>query len=117
MEKVRLTVTEIGGGFGGKYEAKCEPIAVALSLKAKGRPVKLTYGRDEEFAATVCRSPVHIHMKTGVKRDGTLTAQKVDIQWDAGAYVTTNPGWTTTQALPPTAPTRSLTPRWMPMYT
>ena len=91
MEKVRLTVTEIGGGFGGKYEAKCEPIAVALSLKAKGRPVKLTYGRDEEFAATVCRSPVHIHMKTGVKRDGTLTAQKVDIQWDAGAYVTTNP--------------------------
>ena len=91
MEKVRLTVTEIGGGFGGKYEAKCEPIAVALSLKAKGRPVKLTYGRDEEFAATVCRSPVHIHMKTGVKRDGTLTAQKVDIQWEAGAYVTTNP--------------------------
>ncbi len=91
MEKVRLTVTEIGGGFGGKYEAKCEPIAVALSLKAKGRPVKLTYGRDEEFAATVCRSPVHIHMKTGVKRDGTLTAQKVEIQWDAGAYVTTNP--------------------------
>lgn len=86
-----LTVTEIGGGFGGKYEAKCEPIAVALSLKAKGRPVKLTYGRDEEFAATVCRSPSTSTWKTGVKRDGTLTAQKVDIQWDAGAYVTTNP--------------------------
>ncbi len=91
LEKVRLTITEIGGGFGGKYEVRCEPIAIALSLKAKGRPVKLTYRRDEEFAATVCRSPVHMHIKTGVKRDGTLTAQKVTIEWDAGAYVTTNP--------------------------
>lgn len=91
LEKVQLTLTEIGGAFGGKYEAKCEPIAIALSLKAKGRPVKLTYGRDEEFAATVCRSPVHFTIKTGVKRDGTITAQKVDIEWDAGAYVTTNP--------------------------
>ena len=91
LEKVRLTVTEIGGGFGGKYEARCEPIAIALSLKAKGRPVKLTYRRDEEFAATVCRSPVHMRIKTGVKKDGTITAQKVDIEWDAGAYVTTNP--------------------------
>ena len=91
LEKVRITVTEIGGGFGGKYEVRCEPIAIALSLSAKGRPVKLTYRRDEEFAATVCRSPVHMHIKTGVKRDGTLTAQKVEIQWDAGAYVTTNP--------------------------
>ena len=91
LEKVRLTVTEIGGGFGGKYEVRCEPIAIALSLKAKGRPVKLTYRRDEEFAATVCRSPVHMHIKTGVKRDGTLTAQQVTIEWDAGAYVTTNP--------------------------
>ena len=81
LEKVRITVTEIGGGFGGKYEVRCEPIAIALSLSAKGRPVKLTYRRDEEFAATVCRSPVHMHIKTGVKRDGTLTAQKVEIQW------------------------------------
>ncbi|MBR5471392.1 MAG: xanthine dehydrogenase family protein molybdopterin-binding subunit [Oscillibacter sp.] len=91
LEKVRLTVTEIGGGFGGKYEARCEPLAIALSLKANGRPVKLTYRRDEEFAATVCRSPVHMHIKTGVKKDGTITAQKVNIEWDAGAYVTTNP--------------------------
>lgn len=88
---MRLTVTEIDGGFGGKYEVRCEPIAIALSLKAKGRPVKLTYRRDEEFAAIVCRSPVHMHIKTGVKRDGTLTAQQVTIEWDAGAYVTTNP--------------------------
>ena len=90
-EKVRLTMTEIGGGFGGKYEAKCEPIAVALSLKAGGRPVKLTYDRHEEFAATVCRSTVQYYIKTGVKNDGTITATQVTGYWDAGAYVTTNP--------------------------
>ena len=90
MEKVRLTVTEIGGGFAASMRPSAS-IAVALSLKAKGRPVKLTYGRDEEFAQLCAAPRSHIHMKTGVKRDGTLTAQKVDIQWDAGAYVTTNP--------------------------
>ncbi len=90
-EKVRLIMTDIGGGFGGKYEAKCEPIAVALSLKAGGRPVKLTYDRHEEFEATVCRSTVQYYIKTGVKKDGTLTAQLVTGYWDAGAYVTTNP--------------------------
>lgn len=60
-EKVRLTMTHIGGGFGGKYEAKCEPISIALSLKAGGRPVKLTYDRHEEFEATVCRSTVQYY--------------------------------------------------------
>lgn len=90
-EKVRLTMTHIGGAFGGKYEAKCEPIAIALSLKAGGRPVKLTYDRHEEFEATVCRSTVQYYIKTGVKRDGTITAQQVTGYWDAGAYVTTNP--------------------------
>ncbi len=90
-DKVRLTMTHIGGGFGGKYEAKCEPVAIALSLKADGRPVKLTYDRNEEFAATVCRSTVQYYIKTGVKKDGTITAQQVTGYWDAGAYVTTNP--------------------------
>ncbi len=90
-EKVRLTLTDIGGGFGGKYEAKCEPLAIALSLKAGGRPVKVTYDRHEEFAATVCRSTVQYYIKTGVKNDGTITAQQVTGYWDAGAYVTTNP--------------------------
>lgn len=90
-EKVRLTMTHIGGAFGGKYEAKCEPIAIALSLKAGGRPVKLTFDRHEEFEATVCRSTVQYYIKTGVKKDGTITAQQITGYWDAGAYVTTNP--------------------------
>ncbi|MBQ0059419.1 MAG: xanthine dehydrogenase family protein molybdopterin-binding subunit [Lachnospiraceae bacterium] len=90
-EKVRLTMTHIGGGFGGKYEAKCEPIALALSLKCGGRHVKLTYDRHEEFSATVCRSTVQYYMKTGVKKDGTIVANQIKGYWDAGAYVTTNP--------------------------
>lgn len=90
-EKVRLTLTEIGGGFGGKYEVRAEPIAVGLSILAGGRPVKMTFNRDEEFSASVCRSAVLYYIRTGVKKDGTITAQKVRGYWDAGAYVTTNP--------------------------
>ena len=94
--KVRLTVTEIGGGFGGKYEAKASPL-LWPSPEGQGRPVKLTYGRDEEFAATVCRSPVHIHMKTGVKRDGTLIKQKVISSGCRRLCHHQSTGWTTTQ--------------------
>ncbi len=90
-EKVRLTLTEIGGGFGGKYEVRAEPIAIALSFRCGGRPVRLTFDRSEEFLASVCRSAVQYYIKTGVKKDGTITAQQVRGYWDAGAYVTTNP--------------------------
>lgn len=90
-EKVRLTLTEIGGGFGGKYEVRAEPLAIALSISSGGRPVKVTFDRDEEFKASVCRSAVQYYIKTGVKKDGTIVAQQVKGYWDAGAYVTTNP--------------------------
>ncbi|WP_227762099.1 xanthine dehydrogenase family protein molybdopterin-binding subunit [Zhaonella formicivorans] len=91
LEKMRIICTEIGGAFGSKYEAKAEPLAVALALFAKGRPVKLVFSRHEEFQASVARAPVKFKIKTGVKKDGTLLAQQVTIYWDTGAYVTTGP--------------------------
>lgn len=90
-EKTRIICTQIGGAFGSKYEAKAEPLAIALAMFTKGRPVKLEFSRQEEFQASVARSPVEITIKTGVKKDGTLVAQEVKVYWDAGAYVTTSP--------------------------
>ncbi|MGH7357008.1 MAG: xanthine dehydrogenase family protein molybdopterin-binding subunit, partial [Candidatus Rokuibacteriota bacterium] len=48
--KVRVTATEIGGGFGGKTVVYLEPLAIALSRKAK-RPVKMVMSREEVFKA------------------------------------------------------------------
>ncbi|HHU32187.1 MAG TPA: xanthine dehydrogenase family protein molybdopterin-binding subunit [Clostridia bacterium] len=91
LEKIRIICTAIGGGFGSKYEVRAEPLAIALALFTNGRPVKLQFSREEEFMASVARAPAQIHLKTGVKKDGTLVAQQVKIYWDTGAYVTTGP--------------------------
>jgi carbon-monoxide dehydrogenase large subunit len=90
LERVRITCTEIGGGFGCKVEPRLEPVAVALS-RASGRPVKMVNERDEEFAAALCRAPVKFKLKTGATKEGKLTAQSIQIWWDTGAYATLGP--------------------------
>jgi CO/xanthine dehydrogenase Mo-binding subunit len=90
--KVRVIQTETGGGFGGKeeYPNMIAGHAALLALKAQ-RPVKIIYDRVEDMIATTKRHPFIVRHKTGVKRDGTLTAQEVEILVDGGAYVTLTP--------------------------
>jgi CO/xanthine dehydrogenase Mo-binding subunit len=82
---VRVVCTKVGGGFGGKNGVRLEHYAVALALKT-GRPVKVVMRRNEEFAASAGSVPAAIIMKTGVKRDGTITARETRFFWDCGAY-------------------------------
>ncbi len=83
--KVRVICTKVGGGFGGKIQARLEPYAVALSLKT-GKPVKIVMTRSEEFTAAAGSTPPIVTVKTGVMRDGTLIARDVRYLWDTGAY-------------------------------
>lgn len=77
----------IGGGFGGKLDMGfLEPIAALLSLKT-GRPVRIEHTRYEDFITTT-RNPIELHMKTGVKKDGTLIARYVKSILDTGAHTT-----------------------------
>jgi CO/xanthine dehydrogenase Mo-binding subunit len=90
--KVRVVQAETGGGFGGKEEYPnmiCGHAAL-LALKAQ-RPVKIIYDRVEDMIATTKRHPFIIKHKTGAQRDGTLTAQEIEILVDGGAYVTLTP--------------------------
>ncbi len=82
---VRVICTKMGGGFGGKNGVRLEHHAVALAMKS-GRPVKMVMRRDEEFTASAGSVPAVIVMKTGVKRDGRMTAREVRFLWDCGAY-------------------------------
>lgn len=86
MNRIRIIVPAVGGSFGSKMYLKLEPIAVALSGKCGGRPVKMVFGRDEEFFAGVVKGPTITRLKTGVKKDGTIVARKVVTIWDTGAY-------------------------------
>ncbi|MEM2958567.1 MAG: xanthine dehydrogenase family protein molybdopterin-binding subunit [Candidatus Jordarchaeaceae archaeon] len=85
LGKLRVVQTTIGGAFGGKLEQKLYLIAAILAKKA-GRPVKIVNTRDEEFQTSMPRVPMTIHLKMGVKKDGTLTAKAHRIFADNGAY-------------------------------
>jgi xanthine dehydrogenase molybdenum-binding subunit len=86
--KVRvLNPPYIGGGFGVRIglSAKAEPIAVALAMLSK-QPVKVVYTREEDFIASDTRHGGYVKVKTGVKKDGTFTARKIEGILNAGAY-------------------------------
>lgn len=91
--RVRVIQAPTGGGFGGKedYPSTLALHAALLSLKAGGRPVKIVYDRDEDMAATTKRHPSRVRHTTGVDADGRLTAMKIDVLLDGGAYVTLSP--------------------------
>ena len=85
VKRIRVIKPRIGGGFGNKQEVLMEDVAAHLTI-ATGRPVIYEYSRAEEFIASRSRHPMRIHMKTGVKRDGTMTANEMRVLSDTGAY-------------------------------
>ena len=89
--QIRVIGTKIGAGFGGKNAMRLEPYAAALALKT-GKPVRLVNSRSEEFAAAAGSVPAIIRVRTGVKKDGTITARAMEFTWDTGAYAEGLPG-------------------------
>lgn len=85
VQNIRVIKPRIGGGFGGKQEVLIEPLVAALALKTK-QAVCLKYTRSEEFISGRCRHPQLIKLRTGVKKDGTLTAIDMKILMNNGAY-------------------------------
>lgn len=85
VKRIRVIKPRIGGGFGGKQEVMIEDVAAHLTI-ATGRPVRYEYTREEEFTASRSRHPMRIHLKTGVKKDGTITANEMYTLADTGAY-------------------------------
>ena len=85
INKLRVTASEIGGGFGGKTHVWAEPIALALSRKAN-RPVKVVMTRDEVFRATGPTSSASMDIKIGAKKDGTVTAAFAELRYQNGAF-------------------------------
>lgn len=85
VKRIRVIKPRIGGGFGGKQEVLMEDVPAHLTIATK-RPVIYEYTREEEFIGARSRHPMRIKMKTGVKRDGTITANEMYALSDTGAY-------------------------------
>ncbi len=83
--QLRVTASEIGGGFGGKTTVFIEPVALMLSKKA-GRPVKVVMTRDEVFRATGPTVSTSTDIKIGMTKDGRITAAEAHLRYSGGAY-------------------------------
>jgi len=86
MAQIRVIKPLVGGGFGGKSEVIPLEIIAAIAARAARAPVKITYTREEVFWAHRGRPRTIIDLKTGVKKDGTITAVKARVVQDGGGY-------------------------------
>jgi CO/xanthine dehydrogenase Mo-binding subunit len=86
LTNINVRVPYVGGGFGGKAGIHLEPLVYCLSKKSGGRPVKLVITREESISTMPSRQGLYSEIKTGVKKDGRITALEVKYYWDAGAY-------------------------------
>ena len=91
LERVRIFPTVVGGAFGAKTDISCECVVALLALKT-GQPVKIVYSRAESFASTTKRHPFRMRCRTGVTREGRLTAFAAELLADTGAYASAGPG-------------------------
>ena len=89
--KVRVIKPKVGGGFGQKIDMFAKDFCAAWFAMHLNRPVKFLYEREEVFISTRQRHPMYITVKTGVKNDGTILAQKFKAHADGGAYNSTAP--------------------------
>ncbi len=86
MNKVRVVMSPVGGGFGRKDDITTEIHAGLLAVRT-GRPVRLVYTREESLFALTKRHPFTITYKSGARADGRLTAIECSIYGDSGPYL------------------------------
>lgn len=84
--RIRIIVPPVGGGFGGKSEAFSHEVVAPVLSRLAGRPVLIALSREEVFYCHRGRHPVKMWLRTGVKRDGAITAMHFRSTLDGGAY-------------------------------
>ncbi len=102
VRNVHVIKPRVGGGFGNKQEVVTEPITAVLAMRTK-RPVKLEFNRTDEFTIARMRHPQHLTVRTGLRHDGSVTANSLHVLSNTGPYGThalTVTGNTGTKPLP-----------------
>ncbi len=92
LTRVRIEQAELGGSFGGKDDTMNILAArAAVGALKTGRPVKISYPREESILESYKRHPYVLNYRVGFKHDGTIVAMKIDLLADGGAYTSTSP--------------------------
>jgi CO/xanthine dehydrogenase Mo-binding subunit len=87
--RVRVRVPYLGGGFGGKLYIKLEALVASLAMMTR-RPVKIALTMEEQFYQ-ITKHPTTFRIKSGVDKDGRLTARTCEVFWNGGAYADIGP--------------------------
>lgn len=90
VEKVRFTMSGVGGAFGGREDLSMQIHCCMLALRT-GRPVKMVYGREESFHGHVHRHPAKMYYEHGATKDGRLVYVRAKMYFDGGAYASKTP--------------------------
>ncbi len=85
ISDLRVTASEIGGGFGGKTVVYLEPLALALSRKSH-HPVRMSMSREEVFRASGPTSGANVWVKLGATKDGKIVAAEAVLKYQAGCF-------------------------------
>ena len=91
INKVRMIMSTVGGGFGGKEDMIYQGMLALAAIKTR-RPVRYVFTREESFIASAKRHPFTIRYTMGLQRDGRITATKMVMVSDGGAYAMSTPG-------------------------
>ncbi len=89
-DRVRIRPSAVGGGFGSKLDVSLQPLLGLVALKT-GRPVRMTYTRQESMASTTKRHPAEIRGRIGCDATGRITAVAFEGRFDTGAYASWGP--------------------------
>ena len=91
INKVRMIMSTVGGGFGGKEDMIYQGMLALAAIKSR-RPVRYVFTREESFIASAKRHPFSIQYKMGLKKNGKIVATKMVMVSDGGAYAMSTPG-------------------------
>jgi CO/xanthine dehydrogenase Mo-binding subunit/aerobic-type carbon monoxide dehydrogenase small subunit (CoxS/CutS family) len=91
VNKVRMIMSPVGGGFGGKEDMLYQGMLALAAIKTR-RPVRYVFTREESFAASAKREPATVRVTTGLRKDGRIVAHKIYLVVDGGAYAMSSPG-------------------------
>ncbi|WP_028035334.1 xanthine dehydrogenase family protein molybdopterin-binding subunit [Chelativorans sp. J32] len=94
LNKVRVLVDHMGGGFGAKQDLFQHEFLCALLARETNRPVRMEFTRKETFLGGRTRHPGRIWLKQGFRKDGTITAREAKVLFNSGAYGSHGPGVT-----------------------
>ncbi|MFL9824820.1 xanthine dehydrogenase family protein molybdopterin-binding subunit [Rhodoplanes sp. SY1] len=94
LNKVRVLVDHMGGGFGAKQDLFQHEFLCALLAQRTRRPVRMEFSRKETFLGGRTRHPGTVWIRQGFKRDGTITAREAKVVFNSGAYGSHGPGVT-----------------------